>query len=1031
LNLWRDDKLLAGRCYLLILLALPLCLPSLVHAERLPEHRYTTIDGLPNDAVTRILSDSHGFLWMCTSFGLSRFDGREFVNYTTENGLPSRMVRDIVENPDGSYYVAVWINRIARFDPSTSDRSQLFEPIPVGPQGTRVVRLLRGREGRLWAGTTAGLYVMADDPEKRTFELVPLGVGQHVRPRIWDLAEDRDGTLWIATSTGLIRRTADGSVSVRSIVPGVDEVETYTVMADSEGRIWIGHNGGVTVFKPGDIRFVTGLEGASSQGVVPLVSPGDTAWYGEPDIGNGLVSALLQTGDGMIWLAMVKGGLTTFDGTRSLHYKPGVALSAFQSRALAEDQEGNVWIGSLDRGVTRLARTGIISFDETDGLKFSSNATIEEDSRGRIAVIAGTAVYRFDDERFQAIHPPFLTDHTSGRTGANASALLDRAGRWWFGTTHGLYRFPAGSRLEQLETVPPEVVYTSRNGLPSSAVTAIYEDSIGDIWIGTGEPGVLVRWSSADNTLRTYTVTDGVITSLATSFVQDYDGNLWVGFGSGLTRYRAGRFSPFLMEDGANFDLRVRQILLDRKGRLWVATVKYGVYRIDDPTADVPHAIRFTSREGLASDDVNCIVEDRWGRLWFGTTAGLSRFDPETEKVNTLTTRHGLSNNYAWKALSDSSDTLWFSSRRGLSHIIPQVETPDPEPPNVRITTLRIAGTRHPVSELGEREILGLRIAPNRNRVEIDFGSIAFDLDADHHYQYRLEGTDEPWSRATTHRRVNYSSLAPGDYRFVVRATNAWGKFGPEASVAFEVLRPFWQQWWFLLSGFVLATSVVYAAHRYKLSRVIELERVRTRIATDLHDDVGSSLSQISILSEVVHRRLKGDEPGLTGPLARIAQVSRQLVDSMSDIVWATNPKFDRLSDLVHRMRRFGSDTLEASDIEFSFHAPPERKRSRLGVDTRRQVYLVFKEAIHNAVRHSGCTQMKIDFQVEHERLLLRLEDNGSGISSDGQTGQGLASMQRRAQSLGGVLRIDSVPGEGTTIMLEAPLHSRRRFARS
>jgi signal transduction histidine kinase len=215
----------------------------------------------------------------------------------------------------------------------------------------------------------------------------------------------------------------------------------------------------------------------------------------------------------------------------------------------------------------------------------------------------------------------------------------------------------------------------------------------------------------------------------------------------------------------------------------------------------------------------------------------------------------------------------------------------------------------------------------------------------------------------------------------------------------------------------------VYALYRYRLAQMIALERVRTRIATDLHDDIGASLSQIAILSEVVRQQVDSQNPRVTEPLAQIAGVSRELVDAMSDIVWAINPKRDTLGDLVHRMRRFASDVFTARNIRFQFRAPDEGPPIKMGADRRRQVYLVFKESVNNVVRHSGCTEAEIEFKVEGGWLVLRARDNGRGFDpAHVSDGHGLMSMTARAKTLGGALEFLSQEGQGTTVVLRAPL---------
>ena len=249
------------------------------------------------------------------------------------------------------------------------------------------------------------------------------------------------------------------------------------------------------------------------------------------------------------------------------------------------------------------------------------------------------------------------------------------------------------------------------------------------------------------------------------------------------------------------------------------------------------------------------------------------------------------------------------------------------------------------------------------------------------------------------------------------------GSISPKpAIIDFRILPPLWERWWFVTLVVLTLGLAVAAIYRYRVGRLIELERVRTRIAADLHDDIGSGLSRIAILSEVARHQGSVEAP-VGEPLAVIATASRDLVDSMSDIVWAINPNKDHLSDLVQRMRRFASDLFTARQIEFTFSAPGEEQALKIGADLRRQVFLIFKEAVNNVARHSECTEAQIELRIENRSLTIKVADNGSGLDpADMNEGHGLASMRTRAKELDGELQITSNDGRGTTILLTVPL---------
>jgi signal transduction histidine kinase len=224
--------------------------------------------------------------------------------------------------------------------------------------------------------------------------------------------------------------------------------------------------------------------------------------------------------------------------------------------------------------------------------------------------------------------------------------------------------------------------------------------------------------------------------------------------------------------------------------------------------------------------------------------------------------------------------------------------------------------------------------------------------------------------------------------------------------------------------------GVGVAGYRVRVARLVGVERVRSRIATDLHDDIGASLSQIAILAEVARARA-GEPPdgaNTSDPLDRIAETSRTLVDSMSDIVWAINPEVDSLDDLVNRMRRFIEDTIGSADVEVVFTAPDPAHTVRLGADVRREVFLILKESVNNIAKHARCRTATITLAVDRRRLCLEIADDGRGFDPDARTdGNGVASMRRRIAALGGRLTLETGLGRGTRIRLDLEQPSRPR----
>jgi ligand-binding sensor domain-containing protein/signal transduction histidine kinase len=997
-------------------------------AEQIPVRVYTTSDGLAHDEINRIVRDSRGFLWFCTSDGLSRFDSHSFTTYTTRDGLPHRSIRDILETRSGAYWIATarGICRLHVDGPRSPSQPicAVHKPAETG-DAQNVFRLVEDRAGVIWVGTFGGLYRLDTSAGAVSFRYAAeFGMPATRDDRlVQDILEDRHGSLWVATrGSGLYRRLPDGRVQHFSTGHGLPP-RINALLERRDGSLLVGTN--VT----GVARLTMDAEGSEVH-VMPAYAMSNGG------LPSNWVRRLFESAAGALWIATSRG--VTRVASAGEGETPSIAtfttangLADVEASALAEDPDGNLWIGTPSRGAMKLARNGFVTFGKPDGLGIPAAGSIFEGSNGELYLFANGIVSRFDGRRFENVRPNFPRTVNAFSWGRDQIALQDHAGDWWFATAQGLSRFARVNHVEELSRAQPKALYTVKDGLPGVIIFRLFEDARGDIWINSlsAERLHLTRWIRASGTFVEQTPAQGWLTDTwVNAFAQDASGAVWIATSNkGLARYTGGRFHFFTTADGLPANV-INDLHFDRMGRLWMTLDESGVAVADDPAADRPRFRNYSVAAGLSSEETIGIAEDTYGGIYITSGKGIDRLDAADGRIRHYTAADGLVRGAPVLAFRDRTGALWFGSNYELSRFVPDAERPSP-PPATLVSSVRIAGIDQPVPLLGASAIQNLRLQPAQNQVTIDFFGMVFRTGDPLQYQYRLEGADRDWSAPTEQRTVTYASLSPGHYRFVVRsAAAAGGTSLSAASVAFTILPPIWLRWWFLTAATLAAALAIYAAHRYRVAHLVQLHRMRMRIATDLHDDIGASLSRVAIMSEVAKRQIAAEPEVSASMLGDIAHSARDALGSLRDVVWAIDPRHDTLEEVLARVRQFAAGLLEAQGIQWEFDAPSDLDGVTLDPEQRRELFLFYKEAIHNLLQHSSCRSARATIALHDGLIIAQVGDDGRGLAADDVAvsskgnGVGLSSLRTRADRLAGELRVTSLPDGGTELTLTFPL---------
>ena len=891
------------------------CLPAPAGAQRLSIRTFSVADGLGSSFVSHVMQDSAGYLWFATRDGLSRWNGYDFSNLSQPGSFSTPAVDQSLQTRSGEYFVICNDGSLYSYLPVESGRKAqqgrvAFRRRTVQFEGKDIwlTRLYEDSHGTLWGGGH-GVLIKGLGAAETAIPLNRAGPPYDAIVIVAALLEDRAGSLWIGTNAGLFRLLPSGKLLHLSLGPLVTGGRVNALTLDHSGRIWVGYASlGVVVLAPGpagdfapsqrlDVTQPAGatLELGSSAGHAVLL----TTASGLPD---STIAALLTASDGQVWIGTGK-GLVRFDGAALTRYTKDDGLCDNIVHSLSTDGDGNLWVATPS-GVMRVVLGRFSGYTVHEGLATDHIASIGESPDGTLYAIGRDwSINQFEGRRFRASYLPL--PEGSSLMWASQAGYRDEAGRWWALTNEGLYRFQSSGSARTLTFPTPGRVYTARDGLPNSSIFRLFQDRSGALWVGTrsGDPldDGLARFDATLGRAVAFHAADGFPPQAAPSaFVEDRQGSLWIGlYRGGLVRYREGRFRVFARQDGIPPGM-VTGLIADRNGRLWISTNEGGIGRMDDPSADSPIVRTYSTEDGLASNNVRALVEDGHGRIFAGSVRGVDRLDPATGRIRHYGTRDGLVGDFVTAAFRDSRGDLWFGTYGGISRLRPDDDDEEAEPPPIAITGLRVAGEAYPVLELGERRIDRIELAADQRDIAIDFLSVSRHHVQGIAYQYSIDAANASWSRPTTERSVHFARLPPGDYRFAVRAVSPGQRVSPvPATVLFSIRPPLWQRWWVISLAVATLGTTLLGLYRYRVRKLLEMERLRVSIASDLHDEIATNLSSIAMFSTLVQAAQNEPSPFLE----RITTLATASVEAIREIIWSVDSRRETTASLLVRLR--------------------------------------------------------------------------------------------------------------------------------
>jgi ligand-binding sensor domain-containing protein/signal transduction histidine kinase len=988
--------------------------------QDLPPRVWTKEKGLPDNSVTAILQTSDGYLWVGTAGGLARFDGVRFVT---------------IAPPSAKSNVVV-----------------------------RVTALCEDAAQRLWIGTQEnGLLCYAAGAIHRE--------GGVPTETINSVASDGKGNLWLGTPSGLCRLNG-GQLTRFTTKEGLPNDFVSSVNVARSGTIWITTHGGMCQFRNDKIipfPFQTDNPGRNPESLGVYEDRSGNLWaFGDTYLvnltggkhlnhfGSGELTAsariwsLCEGRQGELWIGASGKGLYCFADNQFVPITLRNGELTSDVRALCEDREGNLWLGTRGNGLIRLQPQNVQALGAGAGLPNRPVVCLGLNPQGRAWIgFDRDGLYAGSAERF---------DRLAGEAAADLQNLVSSVAvaadsTVWAGTPGaGLYCVDNQRSIH----------YGTANGLSDNTILSVAVDKTGAVWAGTLAGGLN---RIAAGRVTNYGVEAGLRDEPITAILPARNGDLWIGFDDGgIARWSAGKFST-LIDPPALDGKAIRALYEDNAGRVWAGTaggrlacfVGRRFLKWDLSLAPADNAIA-----GILSDDE--------GNLWLSTTRiiyHLAKSDIETALAERTPLRPQLvfesdaapsatAITYGWpRAARSAAGKLWFGLAGGVVTLEPRRLVFDTTPLPVLIESITVNGRALPLSEIKaparttNQIPQPARLPSDLRSLEFQFTALNFSTPEKIRFRHRLDGFDPDWVDGGTDRRVSYGHLLYGRYTFQVQAGDAGSWFTNGAAFSFVVPTPLWRTNWALtlysLAAALLVAVLARLAFNRRLRRRLEvlaaqqaMERERIRIAKDMHDEIGSKLTKISFMSE----RAKGELHGQAEPVARkldaIAHTSRDLLQSLDEIVWAVNPHNDTLEHLAAYLGHYATEYLQNTAVECELHIPQGLPHHPLSAETRHNLFLAFEEALNNALKHGKASRVRVGMEWRAAQFEIRVEDNGCGFAADElfsrvdstrpptgrRVGHGLRNLQQRLADVGGQCHVRSRPGHGTTVILTVPLRT-------
>lgn len=934
-------------------------------AQLLPFKTYSSKDGLLNKQVTAVIRDDLGLLWLGTPFGINWFDGTRFTEPPIKTLSGQLYITNFFKDSQKNIWVLSFYNGLYKYKDFTFTN---FLPDPsIASNSNNVFDMLELGDNQYIIATDQNIFRF----DGKRFSVFDTTNSQMSR-QFNSIGYVKDRWLFFGCSKGIFTYKIENGkwkFAGRTLAG----YEVYRMLVEKNDHVWIATDKGLFLFDDAD---------------QVITNSATNIFFKDKPVSS--ITRNDQTGE--LWISADKLYQLKDDQLRNVDI--GNSLPPYPGK-IYFDQENIAWICTAN-GITKMGNENSLFYDLSKGPTHSMVNMIANDDKDHTWIATYDGLGQKIDRNFNAYRSVNNT-----KIGYVA---------WLHKTKQNILLAGSAAGILLIENNNISLKH-------ALATTKCYEDEEGVLWLTT-ETGRVFRL--LHNNLEEILL-EPLLPDFIDAVYKDKEAGLWIGYrGSGIRKYalddnHAKLVERYSAETGYN-DLRIRCSYTDSTGNILFGTRTNGVFIISSSAKN--KTWHFTTANGLSANWVKSISADQHGNIYMATNKGVNilsgSFDqPFIRKLNLF--NEDISD--AATTIYPDKERIWIGTESGLIEYFPKTDRTTINPPKVFITEFSINGkmdsTLPPYVSIAQK-----KLAAGNTTIAFEFAGIYLSDDAPLHYRYKLEGQDDHWTYSGTRNFVTYN-LPAGHYTFKAEARNSIGNWSQQAAVfSFIIPQPFWKTWWFISAIIFLVAALLFFIYRYRVQQALKLERLRSRISTDLHDDIGSTLSSISILSDIAAR--ENDQHQSGNMMQEIKHSSVSLMEKMDDIVWSINPRNDSIEDLMLRIKRFASKLLEAKEIDYTIDIDDSIHNAKLDMETRQHIYLIMKEAINNLVKYSNCTKACIKVKYNNNYLKIEISDNGQGFNQQQiQLGNGIISMKKRAEAINAQMKIDTELNKGTIVSLQ------------